>query len=101
MSTKEEPSKYAKHYDPIKIGSIDGKITDYLGKYRFLYVKLFRPGTDTYPHDRGIVRALNSTYRPNERVVGNPRHTIFVGRLHRKTDEVIQLFSEQAKKKYI
>lgn len=39
------------------------------------------------PHDRGIVRAINSKYRPNEHVKSNPRHTIFVGRLHIKTDE--------------
>lgn len=45
-------------------------------------------GTDSYPHDNGIVRALNSTYKPNERVVGDPKYTIFVGRLHLKTDEV-------------
>ncbi|XP_037047999.1 U11/U12 small nuclear ribonucleoprotein 35 kDa protein-like [Bradysia coprophila] len=54
-------------YDPIKVGSIDG--------------------TDTEPHDRAIIRALKSTYKPNERVVGEPRHTVFVGRLHDKTDE--------------
>lgn len=44
-------------------------------------------GTDEYPHDRGIVRALNARYKPNSRVAGDPRHTIFVGRLHVKTDE--------------
>lgn len=47
----------------------------------------FQTGTDTYPHDHGIIRALNSTYKPNDRVVGNPRHTIFVGCLHMKTTE--------------
>lgn len=41
-----------------------------------------------YPHDNGIVRAINSTYTINERVVGDPKHTIFIGRLHMKTDEV-------------
>ncbi|XP_031640626.1 U11/U12 small nuclear ribonucleoprotein 35 kDa protein-like [Contarinia nasturtii] len=59
--------KYAEIYDPIRIGSIDG--------------------TDTDPHDNGIVRAINSHYKPNERVVGNPKHTIFIGRLHLRTDE--------------
>lgn len=44
-------------------------------------------GTDTEPHDRGIIRAINSTYKPNVRVVGEARHTVFVGRLHDKTDE--------------
>lgn len=46
-------------------------------------------GTDSYPHDNGIVRALNSNYKPNERVIGSARHTIFIGRLHPKTDEVL------------
>lgn len=44
-------------------------------------------GTDTVPHDRGVIRALNSTYRPNEKVTGNPERTIFIGRLHIKTNE--------------
>ncbi|XP_055311525.1 U11/U12 small nuclear ribonucleoprotein 35 kDa protein-like [Sitodiplosis mosellana] len=60
-------TKYAETYDPIRVGSIDG--------------------TDTYPHDNGIVRAIKSHYKPNERVVGNPKHTIFIGRLHLRTDE--------------
>lgn len=46
------------------------------------------PGTDTTPHDNGLIRAINSNYKPNERVVGNPKYTIFIGRLHLKTDEV-------------
>lgn len=50
--------------------------------------KHYFTGTDTIPHDRGIIRAINSTYQPNERVEGDPRHTIFVGKLHIKTDEV-------------
>lgn len=75
MSENKDSSKwkkYAETYDPIKIGSIDG--------------------TDTYPHDNGIVRAINANYKPNERVVGDPKRTIFIGRLHLRTDEVkIQL----------
>lgn len=46
-------------------------------------------GTDSYPHDNGIVRALNAHYKPNERVTGSAKHTIFIGRLHPRTDEVI------------
>lgn len=71
MGEKTESSKwsrYADTYDPIKIGSIDG--------------------TDTYPHDNGIVRAINTHYKPNDRVVGEPKRTIFIGRLHLRTDEV-------------
>lgn len=47
----------------------------------------FFSGTDTYPHDHGIVRAMNAHYKPNNKIIGNPRHTIFIGRLHFKTDE--------------
>ncbi|XP_058466038.1 U11/U12 small nuclear ribonucleoprotein 35 kDa protein-like [Malaya genurostris] len=55
-------SRYAKHeYDPIRVGSIDG--------------------TDEFPHDRALIRAMESNYKPNEKVVGDPYHTIFVGRL--------------------
>lgn len=59
--------KYAEVYDPIKCGSIDG--------------------TDTYPHDKALIRAIKSNYRPNEKVTGNPHSTIFIGRLHPKTNE--------------
>lgn len=45
-------------------------------------------GTDTEPHDNGIIRAINSHYKPNERAVGEPRRTIFIGRLHLRTNEV-------------
>lgn len=44
-------------------------------------------GTDEIPHDHGIVRALNAHYKINRRVVGDPRHTVFIGRLHVKTEE--------------
>jgi len=74
-STADTWSQYAKRYDPIKIGSIDG--------------------TDTEPHDQGIVRALNSEYRPNRHVKGNPECTIFVARLSPKTtkDTIKDVFS--------
>lgn len=61
-------SKYVTdEYDPIKVGSIDG--------------------TDEEPHDRAIIRAINSKYKPNHKVIGDPNNTIFIGRLHIKTDE--------------
>ena len=88
----ERWSPIAKVYDPLKCGSIDG--------------------TDTVPHDKGIIRAMNARcksrarnasldirpdiYRytvnfladkPNEKVVGDPHCTIFVGRLDRDTTE--------------
>ncbi|XP_055534899.1 U11/U12 small nuclear ribonucleoprotein 35 kDa protein-like [Wyeomyia smithii] len=55
-------SCYAREvYDPVRVGSIDG--------------------TDEFAHDRALVRAMNATYTPNHKVVGDPYHTIFVGRL--------------------
>lgn len=54
-------------YNPIKAGSIDS--------------------TDIEPHDFGIVRAVNSTYKTNYKAKGNPLHTIFVGRLSLDTNE--------------
>ncbi|GBC01869.1 hypothetical protein RclHR1_04360014 [Rhizophagus clarus] len=61
---------YAKKYDPLQAGSIDG--------------------TDTVPHDHGILRAQNSNYAPpsdKDDVTSDPFHTIFVGRLNPDTTE--------------
>ncbi|KAJ8932183.1 hypothetical protein NQ318_007468 [Aromia moschata] len=68
-------SRYAKVYDPIKVGSIDG--------------------TDVEPHDKAIERAINSKYVPNRHVKGNPECTIFVSRLNYKTtkDTIKDVFS--------
>ncbi|KAH9499225.1 small nuclear ribonucleoprotein 35kDa (U11 U12) [Bulinus truncatus] len=52
-------------YDPLKAGSIDG--------------------TDEYPHDKGIARAMVSTYRPNKYVKGDPDSTVFIGRISPNT----------------
>ncbi|XP_069684579.1 U11/U12 small nuclear ribonucleoprotein 35 kDa protein-like isoform X2 [Periplaneta americana] len=67
---------YAQVYDPIKIGSIDS--------------------TDPEPHDRAIIRALNSEYQPDKNVKGKPDRTIFVARLYRQTSEktIEQYFSK-------
>ncbi|XP_055598105.1 U11/U12 small nuclear ribonucleoprotein 35 kDa protein-like [Uranotaenia lowii] len=65
-----------KVYDPIKVGSIDG--------------------TDEFPHDRALVRAMNSSYKPNRKVVGDPYHTAFVGRLeHTVTEERLRALFER------
>ena len=63
-------------YDPLIAGSIDG--------------------TDEKPHDHGIARALNSRYKPNVSVRGDPQRTLFVGNINFKTDEktLTQLFSK-------
>ena len=58
---------YAKEYDPVMVGSIDG--------------------TDTDPHDHGIVRALQSTYKPNKGVEGEAKCTIVVARLNHVTTQ--------------
>ncbi|XP_022921322.1 U11/U12 small nuclear ribonucleoprotein 35 kDa protein-like [Onthophagus taurus] len=76
-SNKSEAwSQYAKHYNPLKIGSIDG--------------------TDTEPHDKAIVRAIDSDYIPNKFVKGRPECTIFVSRLNPKTtkDTIKEIFSK-------
>ncbi|KAL1505244.1 hypothetical protein ABEB36_004851 [Hypothenemus hampei] len=74
-------SKYAKTYDPIKCASIDG--------------------TDSEPHDRAVVRAINSEYHPNRFVKGKPECTIFVSRLSRDTSKetIKEFFSKYGKLK--
>jgi U11/U12 small nuclear ribonucleoprotein SNRNP35 len=68
-------SPIAREYHPVRVGSIDG--------------------TDVIAHDRGIIRALNSKYRPNKGVVGDPLCTLFVGRLNFVTTEsaISEIFS--------
>ncbi|XP_065306970.1 U11/U12 small nuclear ribonucleoprotein 35 kDa protein-like isoform X5 [Dermacentor albipictus] len=60
-------SPIARIYDPLKAGSIDG--------------------TDVKPHDHGIVRAMEATYKTNKYVKTDPRLTIFVSRLCPTTTE--------------
>ncbi|CAG9133688.1 unnamed protein product [Plutella xylostella] len=67
FETENAWRKYAIDYDPIKIGSIDG--------------------TDTEPHDRALIRAINSEYQPNKLVKGNPRHTLFAARFNPRTTQ--------------
>ena len=67
MEKETEWSSFATVYDPLKIASIDG--------------------TDVIPHDKAVIRAINSTYKPNERVKGIPERTIFIGRLNLSTEE--------------
>lgn len=66
----------AQEYNPLKAGSIDS--------------------TDTVPHDHGIVRAMEAVYKPNKLVVGDPKATVFVGRLNPATKEstIIKVFSQ-------
>ncbi|KAL3286289.1 hypothetical protein HHI36_000798 [Cryptolaemus montrouzieri] len=69
-------SRYATEYNPIKIGSIDG--------------------TDLEPHDRAVVRAIESDYYPNKHVKGRPECTIFVSRLSCNTTKefINEMFSK-------
>ncbi|KAH0952670.1 hypothetical protein HN011_006503 [Eciton burchellii] len=55
---------YAKDYDPLKAGSIDG--------------------TDTEPHDKAISRAMLKNYEPPHNLKSKPERTLFVGRLSLK-----------------
>eukprot|EP00731_Ephydatia_muelleri_P024906 Em0016g1177a len=55
-------------YEPLMAGSIDG--------------------TDTLPHDHGVVRAMQAKYRPNKQVQGDSKKTLFVARLSHNTTEV-------------
>lgn len=58
-------------------------------------------GTDTEPHDKAIIRAMNSEYRPNKHVKGRPECTLFVSRLNPKTtkDTIKEVFSKYGKLK--
>lgn len=53
-------SPYAKEYDPLKAGSIDG--------------------TDTEPHDKAISRAMEAHYEPPHGLKSKPERTLFVAR---------------------
>lgn len=55
-------SPYAKDYDPLKAGSIDG--------------------TDTEPHDKAVSRAIRSHYEPPHGLKSNPSRTLFVARFN-------------------
>lgn len=68
-------SPLAKSYDPLKCGSIDG--------------------TDSGAHDKAVLRAMRSSYRPNKGVTGDKYNTLFIGRLNHKTEEssIIEVFS--------
>ncbi|KAA3674420.1 uncharacterized protein DEA37_0001870, partial [Paragonimus westermani] len=67
-------------YDPIMAGSIDG--------------------TDVTPHDRAIIRALSSGYKPRyaDRLAKDPKATLFIGRL---PPDVTQSVLEQALSKLL
>lgn len=69
---------YCITYDPIQAGSIDG--------------------TDTIPHDRAILRALRSTYKPHTSST-DPTRTLFIGRLNKNSREpdLEQAFAEYGK----
>lgn len=66
-------------YSPLMSGSIDG--------------------TDTRPHDRGVVRAMSVKYKPNKQVTGDPKRTVFVARLSHDTSEDVlkEIFSKYGK----
>ncbi|KAL1232620.1 U11/U12 small nuclear ribonucleoprotein [Trichinella spiralis] len=76
---RDEWKPYVEKYDPIKVGSVNG--------------------TATVAHDRALIRASGQHYKPNERVIGDPKKTLFVGRLSLDTVEadIHQLFGRYGK----
>ncbi|KAI4477975.1 hypothetical protein M0804_012455 [Polistes exclamans] len=58
---------YAKEYDPLKAGSIDG--------------------TDTEPHDKAVSRAMQAHYEPPHGLKSKPERTLFVARFGPKIME--------------
>jgi U11/U12 small nuclear ribonucleoprotein SNRNP35 len=69
---------FAKDYDPVRAGSIDG--------------------SDTKPHDRALKRAIAARYDVSRdpQIQGNPYATLFVARLSFDTGEAaVQTFFEQ------
>ncbi|RDD45468.1 U11/U12 small nuclear ribonucleoprotein 35 kDa protein [Trichoplax sp. H2] len=66
-------------YDPLRAGSIDG--------------------TDSLAHDRAVIRAMTSRYKPNTLVATDPNRTLFIGRLNPKTteDTLMKIFSKYGK----
>nr|CAD7607925.1 unnamed protein product [Timema genevievae] len=71
----EEWSGFAIEYYPVKAGSIDG--------------------TDTEPHDRAVVRAINAVHTVNKQD-GVPENTIFIARLDKDTtsETIKKIFSQ-------
>ncbi|KAM7286494.1 U11/U12 small nuclear ribonucleoprotein 35 kDa protein-like [Ixodes scapularis] len=67
MESPESWLPIPRTYDPLKAGSIDG--------------------TDVKPHDHGVVRALEATYKPSKYIKTDPKLTLFVGRLNPTTSE--------------
>lgn len=57
-------SPYAREYNPLKVGSIDG--------------------TDTQPHDKAVSRAMLMHYEPPHNLDSKSERTIFVARLDSK-----------------
>ncbi|XP_036354688.1 U11/U12 small nuclear ribonucleoprotein 35 kDa protein-like [Octopus sinensis] len=64
---KDRWSPIVRKYCPVKCASIDG--------------------TCPIPHDKAVLRALKARHVPNKRSLGDPSHTVFVGRLDPKTNE--------------
>ena len=77
--SEDKFSRYASVYDPLKVGCIDG--------------------SGNIPHDNGIVRATSAVYRPNPLLTNNPKLTLFVGRLDKTINRIIDRVPRFKKKK--
>ena len=76
-------SPFAEVYDPLMCGSIDR--------------------TDEEPHDHGIVRAMNATFKPDPSLVNDPSKTICVSYIdyNTKEEQVKTKFAEYGPIKYL
>ncbi|KAK0084860.1 hypothetical protein PV325_006232 [Microctonus aethiopoides] len=76
---KNNWSRYAKVYDALKVGSIDG--------------------TDSEPHDKAISRAIRARYDPPRGLKSLPAQSLFVARFDNQVTEqdLIELFSTVGK----
>lgn len=74
-----------REYCPIRAGNIDGEtwLIHFPQQNPWISSHL---GSSEYIHDGAIVRALNSTYKPNRNLPSRPSHTVFV-RISPKTTE--------------
>lgn len=67
IPTFDDWNTHAQFYHPLMAGSIDG--------------------TDIIPHDKAVIRACRSKYRPNKKVVGDPTKTLMIRHLSKNTNE--------------
>lgn len=77
MSERDRWSPFASAYDPVRVSNIDGSAN--------------------YAHDRAIIRACKTAYKPNSALKNRPECTLFIGRLDSDvTDKDLEKVSIQS-----